>query len=383
MSPPNQEAFATLVELGKDALIHLEWASTRFWEYLFKLIFNGFQWIISSQQPPTKKDDDLRRVDIVIEKMQQTTIENVEFQAFTAACAHCIETRRSHMWVMTSVGVKARLWIFHIDSEYLIPYIPVGKGLAEIGEYLDANTNLNLMIAALEFVRENTTPPTHLLSMSSSPRPTNVVLPSNWHDHEVSQVDAHRLNEAVLAGSRQTFDWSEDTTSLPRYDGLRCIPVVYGEGMMQNESIGHMCIGSNQQVWIADDAWQRAYIVIQDMSYLGYVHEDTSGSVFYMLDKVKPEVQDPIHLMTVPSFTKMLMGTFVQSYLHLLTMITCVNAVTEASRLGYSLRHIYMYAALSYSSTRSIAIAKHDTPTKLVAFVIEYLCRGNIGQGGP
>jgi hypothetical protein len=53
-------------------------------------------------------------------------IEEPDYQAFAAACAYWTETRMPHLWAMTCVGSRARLWIFSETSEYLIPCVPAG-----------------------------------------------------------------------------------------------------------------------------------------------------------------------------------------------------------------------------------------------------------------
>lgn len=72
---------------------------------------------MSSQQPPTHQPGDLRRVDLVVEKIDSrattvgtllfleakrasaspSEIEEVEYQAFTAACAYSVETGIKHI----------------------------------------------------------------------------------------------------------------------------------------------------------------------------------------------------------------------------------------------------------------------------------------------
>lgn len=67
-------------------------------------------------------------------------IEEVEYQAFTAACAYYAETRIKYIWTITCVGSSVWLWIFSERSIYLILFIPAGQGLAERSEYLEIST---------------------------------------------------------------------------------------------------------------------------------------------------------------------------------------------------------------------------------------------------
>lgn len=112
---------------------------------------------------------------------------------------------------MTSVGSAARLWIFHADCDYLIPFVPPGKRLAERSEYLELSMHGKVIIDALSYVKKHMTPPKELLERHSIPRPTHTALPSHWHDDEVRQLDDwHRAQaEADTAGS---MDVAEDSS---------------------------------------------------------------------------------------------------------------------------------------------------------------------------
>ncbi len=110
---------------------------------------------MSSQQPPTHDDGDLRRVDLVVEQIDSNAnsitllfmeakrapvsadqLKEVEYQAFTACCANLFATRNRGIWAMRCVGSRARVWAYRYDGNYLIPYFPTGPGLSEPAEYL-------------------------------------------------------------------------------------------------------------------------------------------------------------------------------------------------------------------------------------------------------
>ncbi|GKU07226.1 hypothetical protein FLAG1_10982 [Fusarium langsethiae] len=215
-----------LQRLWQDAQDHPEWAATRLWEYVFNhIVFREDIWVVSSQQPPTHQDGDLRRVDLVVERIDNdaatvatllfheakranaspSDIQEVEYQAFTAACAYYVETKNQHIWAMTSVGSAARLWIFHAESEYLIPFIPLGERLAERSEYLELSTHGEVIVDALGYVKEHMTPPTELLGRHST-RPMHATLPTDWHDHEVRQLDDWHRSQAEAAVEAEAGD---------------------------------------------------------------------------------------------------------------------------------------------------------------------------------
>lgn len=204
-----------LQRLWTDAQQYPEWATTRLWEHIFnRVVFPESKWVVSSQQPPTHQPGELRRVDLVIEEIDshaQTVgtllcievlkqagaspkeIIEVEYQAFTAACAYYVETGIERLWIMTCVGSRARLWIFDEKSTYLIPFVPPGDGLAAINEYLEISTHGTTLVEGLKFCKNHMRPPNDLLETSSaSPRPANATLPSSWHDNEVTIVDSQR-----------------------------------------------------------------------------------------------------------------------------------------------------------------------------------------------
>ena len=187
-----------LQRLWQDAQIYPEWATTRLWQYIFNhAIFTDDKWVVSSKQPPTHQPGDLRRVDLVVERMDSNAttvsallfvkakrasaspfdVEEVEYEAFTAARAYHVETGIKHIWTMTCVGSSARLWIFSEESTYLIPFIPAGQSLSEKGEYLEISTHGREIAEGLEYIKGHMTPPRELLKTTPSPRPASATLP--------------------------------------------------------------------------------------------------------------------------------------------------------------------------------------------------------------
>ncbi|KAL2264249.1 hypothetical protein VTK26DRAFT_9025 [Humicola hyalothermophila] len=138
-------------------------------------------------------------------------IIEVEYQAFTAACAYFVQTGIKHIWTMTCVGSRARIWTFSYKSTYLIPFVPAGDGLAERSEYLEISTHGREIVNGLEYIKRHMTPPAELLGMTPSPRPANAPLPAGWHDNEVAQLDAARQEDLVsLPASADAMDSGPD-----------------------------------------------------------------------------------------------------------------------------------------------------------------------------
>lgn len=146
--------------LWKDAQKHHEWASSKFWEHKLQKTFPATEgWIVSSQQPPTREKSDRRRVEATVEclygnsleKLQiieckqhnatKAQIQEVEAQAYDACLKYLNHGQRSEMYAMTTVGTLTRLWIAYKSEDYLEPFVPKGTGLAEIKEYIEANSS--------------------------------------------------------------------------------------------------------------------------------------------------------------------------------------------------------------------------------------------------
>lgn len=197
--------------LYDEAQANPEWATTRLWEHLFRhTFFTESRWVVSSQQPPTRDPDDLRRVDLVVENFQDprdtTTvlfmeakrasaikddIDTVEHQAYNAASAYCATLPRARLiWTMTCVGSAARIWIFDASSDYLTPYVPSGYGLSDITEYLDVRTHGRDLEKAVNFIKNHPTPPRQVTSAATSSQPSSG--PSETRTMSVRDVAEYR-----------------------------------------------------------------------------------------------------------------------------------------------------------------------------------------------
>ncbi|RSL48036.1 hypothetical protein CEP54_013127 [Fusarium duplospermum] len=201
-----------LDRLWQEAQIHAEWATTRLWEYIFNhIVFKDEKWVVSSQQPATHQEGELRRVDLVVEKMNSDAtkvetvlfieakratastadIEEAEHQAFTAVCAYCIDTQVKYVWAMTCIGSAARLWAFKDGHLYLTPFVPEGEGLSDKSEYLEIVINGQTIMAGLEYIKRHTTPPASLFPKARSPEPPNQMFPQDLGSTEAMQLDEY------------------------------------------------------------------------------------------------------------------------------------------------------------------------------------------------
>ncbi|KAK8917714.1 hypothetical protein VCV18_009036 [Metarhizium anisopliae] len=152
-----------------------EHAITEFWEHVLRpKVFPGSQLSLPSQQPPTGDANDLRRVNVLVRNIKNNTvlllleakranatrdqIEAVEYQAFTACCAHLFQTQKQAISGMTCVDSKARIWAYKRNDDYETPFWPPGDELSEIGQDGEYSTRSKELVEALEHVKKNPIP---------------------------------------------------------------------------------------------------------------------------------------------------------------------------------------------------------------------------------
>ena len=214
--------------------IPYENTTTRFWEYVFtRLVFTTPEWVISSQQPPTGDPHDLRRVDLMAEKMDrhrgtltrmtymeakrarptQQELVTVEYQGFTAGYAHCEHFGDDRISVMTCAGGYARLWVYERGGDYLTPWIPSTGGLGALDEYIEFGDEI---MRGLRYIRDNRVPPARTLPSVSSPRPTRVNLPEGWY--EIPTTSGVTSEPEQMSGVNLTPSYTSYATEHePRY----------------------------------------------------------------------------------------------------------------------------------------------------------------------
>ncbi|KUI63586.1 hypothetical protein VM1G_10403 [Cytospora mali] len=166
--------------LYDDARVKDEFATTRFWEYIFqKQFFPGPNWVLSSQQPPTLAVDHLRRVDLTIEHFSsqsnpqtvlfmeakkhgapESDIRAVETQAFDASMQYSYYVQNPHpIWVQTCVGTSTRFWIYSPGDDFLTAFLPGAFGQADQDKYLDADEFGGDIIRAVTYIARHHIPP--------------------------------------------------------------------------------------------------------------------------------------------------------------------------------------------------------------------------------
>jgi len=303
-----------LMKLWQDAQIHPEWATTRFWEYLFnQIVFSDGKWSVASQQPPTRDPDDVRRVDLVVERISdsavllfleakraqatKTMVEAVESQAFTACCAKLCETGAYGVWAMTCIGTRTRLWAYKYNLDYLTAFYPSDSGLSELSEYVEISTHGRHILDGLDYIKSHPIPPLELFDdMPTGLPPAHAVLPSNGHDCEIALVAAASQGASVVGYSEAEAgpsNWEPGTPmevdaagSLGQPDqpqpgslvAADCTRLVLektpdGKHMFKRPDGKGMTIDLSE--------WAPYYIQTPEGTYEGYGYRSKSGTQYY------------------------------------------------------------------------------------------------------
>lgn len=182
--------------LWSQAQTKLEWATTKFWEHIIRPWYPAKEkWVIASQQPPTDKDVNLRRVELVVDKWigtsqlmhrlfifeakkhsaSVTEIDELEHQAYNASVAHLHYSSREQLYAMTVIGTRARLWVVDTVETYLIPWIPEDIGLSEKTEYIKAHsTGGHLIEDGFRYMKKHEEMPAKKLKALRKNLPSNI-----------------------------------------------------------------------------------------------------------------------------------------------------------------------------------------------------------------
>lgn len=259
-----------LRDLYNDASVHDEWATTKLWEYLFnKKYFSDDEWIVASQQPPSRAYPSLRRVDLIIQyhplgnrvwetvlfleakrnAARETDIAECETQAWRAGLEiHSTEGQRP-VWFMTAIGPTFRVWIYDPATDLPVPVLPGCLGIDHEDDYLDIDNaeNSKALREAFRSIKRHHIPPQKFLAhstpivssdqggSSSPPAPPLEVLASaakapiplaenSWIYAHTVQSDESSVTSRLASGAELTSlptDWQ------PQYkDNIPCLTYI-------------------------------------------------------------------------------------------------------------------------------------------------------------
>jgi len=214
--------------LWSQAQSNLEWASTRFWEHIIRAIFTvEDDWVVASQQPPGDPTH-LRRADLVVAKWanrslqtrfilevkkpnaSQDEIQEVEHQTFNACIANLQQSGREQIYGMTAIGTTARLWVVHIDDDYLTPWIPSGTSLSDKHQYLEAHSNEGSLIEdGLKTMRKRAEMSENKLAALRKSASSGIQPPAGYDSPDyISQSPSARYDTALASGSGSGPDYT-------------------------------------------------------------------------------------------------------------------------------------------------------------------------------
>ena len=115
--------------------------------------------MVASEEPPSSANTK-RRVDIFVKYFEPpnysirilcfveakrpnadlTLVDEVEHQAFDACAAYLWTNKLQHIYAMTTIGTRARLWIYRPDSDYLEPLFG-SQDLSDRSAYVEAHSS--------------------------------------------------------------------------------------------------------------------------------------------------------------------------------------------------------------------------------------------------
>ena len=214
---------AYLFELWKaaQAASEAEAPGRTFWnQVLSKYIFVGKEYVVASEEPPSSANNK-RRVDIVVKYFEPpnysirilcfveakrpnadlSLIDEVEHQAFDACAGYLSTNKLQHIYAMTTIGTRARLWIYRPDSDYLEPLFG-SQDLSDRSAYVEAHSS-DAQKLTEGFHQMKNMPPTSKVSTSKSGA---VIAPSS---HAQSSTASTSSAASVQAAASQ-WVWDEE-----------------------------------------------------------------------------------------------------------------------------------------------------------------------------
>jgi hypothetical protein len=239
--------------LRHDAIRHDEWATKKYWLYIFQhYIFPEQNFVTTTEQPPLPMQTQ-RRIDMTVENFVNSTlflhviveeksgratpadIVAVESQCYTGSYEHYTgNPRRRRIWTVSVTGPCIRIWAFDAASILLAPAFPVDYNYGEKASYIDFKTSEREVMEYFAFIKQNLEPPD---SIFDGPDNSEILDPGS-----VVLVKAIRLRSQEL--EIELIDGGRLRTDKERWEVARC-PV---EGQVVN---GHKYVGSSGCVYFA------------------------------------------------------------------------------------------------------------------------------------
>ena len=211
-----------------------EHAPSRFWNYyLTRVFFDGPNWVVSGQQPPTDSSG-RRRVDYLVElitpegtimrlcyvesKAKSTApgvAEEVEGQAYQASQDYIINHGVPVMYSITTIGTKARCWYTTAKAMYLNPMFG-NYDLSAVDSYVEAHSTDGFLIANSIERMKRLGPPRN--PSSSIARVINVSSQAQSSSAQGnsgrSEVESESENASIVTVLQRNVDWDTNEAFL-------------------------------------------------------------------------------------------------------------------------------------------------------------------------
>ncbi|RSL83311.1 hypothetical protein CDV31_016844 [Fusarium ambrosium] len=232
-----------------------EWATTKFWEYVFKQnVFGSRHWAIASQQPPTDDENDLRRVDLVVEN---------------------IDDNENSTALLLMEAKRANVTLDLIDEV----------------EYQAFTACWQEILRNLNFIKHNPIPGPDIFQRPPSPRPASASLPPGWHDNEVAFIappmpsQVYEYPSSSRPAQQPPNDASGSQFQLEStYQGLIVDANDAFEATVDKyENNTYKCnrVFDKARIHVPDHAWVECAVQVSGELFPGYSWAANSGRQYY------------------------------------------------------------------------------------------------------
>lgn len=249
-------------QLRHDAIRHDEWATKKYWLYLFQqYIFPESNFVVATEQPPLPMQTQ-RRLDMTVENFLNSTfflhvviekkkgratpadIVAMESQLYSGCYEHYTgNPTRRRIWTVGVAGPCIRIWAFDASLGFLTPAFPDSHDHGEKGSYIDFKTSESEVMNYFAFVKQHLAPPDSVFDSSDTSMSDTGMSDIEILDPEsVVFAKATRLRSGEL--EIEMMDGGKLRTVKERWEVARCTV----EGRVVN---GHKYTGNSGRVYFA------------------------------------------------------------------------------------------------------------------------------------
>lgn len=170
---------------------------------------------------------------------------------------------------------------------------------SESGEYVEFSIHGREILKALDYVKHHPAPPSKVLGLPPSPRPTHATLPPGWHDAEVALVaGTTEPRDNVTAGGSSPADFMQGDAATAtggqniQQEGLIAQGATLRAGESTQVTVKKLVSKGGQQSYhcaLEDgtvvrtpvDGWTACTILVSGEPYPGYGYTGVKGTQYY------------------------------------------------------------------------------------------------------